>query len=231
MVEKNGNATWPAYLLGFSIIVVCLEICSQRQDVAAVTTRAACSLHQPQYMNKVFSHEVILLQKQNHACNSTHIYWHWISCSYYLVHTIPQWRAQMHVTSIRMPALKQSATSALNQSSSWHYACACHPETASSVWTNKNHLEPGSDCMQDGGKRPRLSHQVVQVCCLPVGATALGEPWPTLQPVSTVWFLNKIVSYRMGLSAPCPTPIPEDQGVSLSLDYTLWPYRHGWPCW
>jgi hypothetical protein len=30
----------------------------------------------------------------------------------------------------------------------------------------------------------------------------------------------------MGLLAPCPTPILEDQSVSLSLDYTLWHYRH-----
>jgi hypothetical protein len=28
--------------------------------------------------------------------------------------------------------------------------------------------------------------------CQPVGATALGEPWPPLQPVSTIRFLNKI---------------------------------------
>jgi hypothetical protein len=57
--------------------------------------------------------------------------------------------------------------------------------------------------------------------CLPVGATALVEPWPPLQPVSTVQFLNKIIFYRMGLSAPCPTPNLEDQGVSLSLDSAL----------
>jgi hypothetical protein len=56
--------------------------------------------------------------------------------------------------------------------------------------------------------------------CLPVGATALVEPWPHLQPVSTVRFLNKVF-YRRGLLAPCPTPILEDQGVSLSLDSTL----------
>jgi hypothetical protein len=66
--------------------------------------------------------------------------------------------------------------------------------------------------------------------CLPVGATALGEPWPPLQPVSTVRFLNKFF-YRRGLLAPYPTPNMEDQGACLSLDYTLWPYRRGWPCW
>jgi hypothetical protein len=43
---------------------------------------------------------------------------------------------------------------------------------------------------------------------LPVGATALGESSPPLQPVSTVIrFLNKIIIYRMGFLAPCPTPI------------------------
>jgi hypothetical protein len=57
--------------------------------------------------------------------------------------------------------------------------------------------------------------------CLAVGTTALGEPWPPLQPVSTVRFLNKIIFYRMGLLAPCPTPILVDQGVSLSVDPTL----------
>jgi hypothetical protein len=66
-----------------------------------------------------------------------------------------------------------------------------------------------------------LSHVFCLPACLPVGATALGEPWPTLQPVSTVRFLNKIIFYRIGLLAPCPTPILEDQGVSLSLDSTL----------
>jgi hypothetical protein len=50
--------------------------------------------------------------------------------------------------------------------------------------------------------------------CLPVGATALGETWPPLQPVYTVRFLNKIIFYRMALLAPCPIPILDDQGVS-----------------
>jgi hypothetical protein len=57
--------------------------------------------------------------------------------------------------------------------------------------------------------------------CLPVGATTPGEPWPPLQPVSTVRFLNTFFSYRIGLLAPCPIPILEDQGVFLSLDSTL----------
>jgi hypothetical protein len=43
--------------------------------------------------------------------------------------------------------------------------------------------------------------------CLPVDATALGEPCPPVQPVSTVHFLHRIIFYRMRLSAPCPTPI------------------------
>jgi hypothetical protein len=60
-------------------------------------------------------------------------------------------------------------------------------------------------------------HGYIVDACLPIGATALDEPWPPLQPVSTVKFLNITLFYRMGLSAPCPTPILEDQGVSLSL--------------
>jgi hypothetical protein len=55
----------------------------------------------------------------------------------------------------------------------------------------------------------------LKTACLPAGATALGEPWTPLQPVSTVRFLNKIIFYRMPLLAPCPTPNLEDQGVSL----------------
>jgi hypothetical protein len=54
---------------------------------------------------------------------------------------------------------------------------------------------------------------------LPVGAVALGEPWHPLQPLSTVRFLKRIIFYRMGLLAPCPSSILEDQGVPLSLDY------------
>jgi len=62
-----------AYLFGVTIIVVCLEVRSQRQDVAAVTTRTARSLHQPQYMNEVFGYKVVLFQKKNHSCSNTHI--------------------------------------------------------------------------------------------------------------------------------------------------------------
>jgi hypothetical protein len=36
--------------------------------------------------------------------------------------------------------------------------------------------------------------------------------------------------YRMGFLATCLTSILEDQGISLSLDSILWPYRHGWLC-
>jgi hypothetical protein len=64
-------------------------------------------------------------------------------------------------------------------------------------------------------------------------------PYPLLGPFPicftysrlVVGFLDKIIFCRMGLLAPCPTPILEDQGVSLNLDSTLWPYRHRWPCW
>jgi hypothetical protein len=59
------------------------------------------------------------------------------------------------------------------------------------------------------------------IAYLPVGSTALGEYWPPLQPVSTVRSLNKIICYKMGLLAPRPIPILEDQIVSLSLDSTL----------
>jgi hypothetical protein len=51
---------------------------------------------------------------------------------------------------------------------------------------------------------------ILHNACLSVGATALVEPWPPPQPVSTVRFLNKIIFYRMGMLAPCPTPILED---------------------
>jgi hypothetical protein len=70
---------------------------------------------------------------------------------------------------------------------------------------------------------------------MPACQSAL-QPWVSLGPLYNqslpgVRFLNKIIFYRMGFLAPCPTPILEDQGVSLSLDSTLWFYRHGWPCW
>jgi hypothetical protein len=77
---------------------------------------------------------------------------------------------------------------------------------------------------------PPLSSNQIFPPCLPVGATALGEPWSPLEPVFTGRFLNKIIFYRMGLLVPFPTPTLEDQGVSLSLYSTFWPYRHGWPC-
>jgi hypothetical protein len=55
------------------------------------------------------------------------------------------------------------------------------------------------------------------------GATALGMPWVSLgllynQSPPGVGFLNKIIFYRMGFLAPCPTLNLED---SLSLDSTL----------
>jgi hypothetical protein len=67
---------------------------------------------------------------------------------------------------------------------------------------------------------------------MPACQSAL-QPWLSLgllynqSPPPGVRFLNKIIFYRMGLLAPCPTPILEAQGVSLSLDSTLWPYQHG----
>jgi hypothetical protein len=71
--------------------------------------------------------------------------------------------------------------------------------------------------------------------CLPACQSAL-QPWVSLgllynQSPPGVRFLRKIINDRMGLLAPCPTPILEDQGASFSLDTTLWRYRHGWPCW
>jgi hypothetical protein len=59
---------------------------------------------------------------------------------------------------------------------------------------------------------------------LPACQSAL-QPWVSLgllydQSPPGVWFLNTVIFYRMGLLAPCPTPILEDQGVSL-LVWTL----------
>jgi hypothetical protein len=52
------------------------------------------------------------------------------------------------------------------------------------------------------------------------------QPWVSLgllcdQSPPGVSFLNRIIFYRMELLAPCPAPVHEDQGVSLSLDSTL----------
>jgi hypothetical protein len=60
---------------------------------------------------------------------------------------------------------------------------------------------------------------------IPACQSAL-QPWVSLgllynQSPPRVRFLNKIIFNRMGLLVPCPTPILEDQGVSLSLDSTL----------
>jgi hypothetical protein len=52
---------------------------------------------------------------------------------------------------------------------------------------------------------------------LPVGATALGEPWPSQQSVSNVRFLNKIIFYSMGLLAPCPTHIMQKNMIVFML--------------
>jgi hypothetical protein len=63
------------------------------------------------------------------------------------------------------------------------------------------------------------------LACLPACQSAL-QPWVRLgllynQSSPDVRFLNEIILYRMGLLAPCPTPILEDQCVSLNLDSTL----------
>jgi hypothetical protein len=52
------------------------------------------------------------------------------------------------------------------------------------------------------------------------------QPWVSLgllynQSLHGVRFLNKTIFYRMGLLAPCPTPILKDQDFSLSLDCAL----------
>jgi hypothetical protein len=51
------------------------------------------------------------------------------------------------------------------------------------------------------------SHNKIPTYHLPLGATALGEPWPLLQPVSTA--LSKAGCY-VGLLAACPTPNMKD---------------------
>jgi hypothetical protein len=76
-----------------------------------------------------------------------------------------------------------------------------------------------------------LAHRLSLPAC-----QSVLQPWASLgllynQSPPGVRFLNKIIFYRMGLLAPCPTPILEDQGFSLSLYPTRWPYQHGWPCW
>jgi hypothetical protein len=43
-------------------------------------------------------------------------------------------------------------------------------------------------------------------------------------------FWTKLLLHDWVVS-PMPTPNLEDQGISLSLDPTLWPFRHGWPRW
>jgi hypothetical protein len=55
---------------------------------------------------------------------------------------------------------------------------------------------------------------------LPACQSAL-QPWVSLgllynQSPPSVRFLDKIIFYRMGLLAPCPTPNLEDQSVSLT---------------
>jgi hypothetical protein len=45
------------------------------------------------------------------------------------------------------------------------------------------------------------------------------------------WFLGLWTHFLLQdkVLAPCPTPNLEDQGISLSLDSALWPFRHGDP--
>jgi hypothetical protein len=63
---------------------------------------------------------------------------------------------------------------------------------------------------------PSCHHDIVVPYPL-LGPFPIRSAYPRL----VVRFLNKITFYRMGFLAPCPTPILEDQGVSLSLDSTL----------
>jgi hypothetical protein len=56
----------------------------------------------------------------------------------------------------------------------------------------------------------------------PLGATALGEPWPPLKKSS---FRGRFLGfgtnyfYVVGLSAPRPTPNLEDQGIPFRLGH------------
>jgi hypothetical protein len=70
--------------------------------------------------------------------------------------------------------------------------------------------------------------------CLPASRSyspgwALASSTASLHLVLGFW--TKLFFIGWGWLAPCPTPILENQGVSLSLDFTLWPYQHEWPCW
>jgi hypothetical protein len=70
-----------------------------------------------------------------------------------------------------------------------------------------------------------VCHPGIVINQLPACQSAL-QPWVNLgllynQSPPGVRFVNKIVFYRMGFLALCPTPILEDEGVSLSLDSTL----------
>jgi hypothetical protein len=69
---------------------------------------------------------------------------------------------------------------------------------------------------------PFFHLHLLQITLIVVPYPLLG-PFPicSAYPMLVVRFLNKITFYRMGLLAPCPTPILEDQGVSLGLDSTL----------
>jgi hypothetical protein len=82
----------------------------------------------------------------------------------------------------------------------------------------------------DPGKSRRARQMAKSVRYVIVGATALGEPWLPLQPVST-WLLGFWTKF-MGLLAPYPTPILDYQGVSLVSLFGLWGYwhcGHSWP--
>jgi hypothetical protein len=83
------------------------------------------------------------------------------------------------------------------------------------------------------GKRFICKRTTISITCtdyIVVGKVpackAVLQPWVSLdllynQSPPGVRFLNKIIFYKMGLLAPCPTPILEDYGVPLSLDSTL----------
>ena len=43
-------------------------------------------------------------------------------------------------------------------------------------------------------------------------------------------FSKEHIFYEVGLSAPCPTPNLENQGIPYCLVHHLWPFWHGRPC-
>jgi hypothetical protein len=52
-----------------------------------------------------------------------------------------------------------------------------------------------------------------------------------IRPPVRVWLLGFWTTFflRDEVGSPMPNPQPGGQDVSLSLDSTFWPFRHGWP--